>query len=66
DQTVKQKLYAKAGIPEYWIINISEEQLEVYKAPIGDEYATKEVIKKGEELVLKILDYDFDLAVLFS
>ena len=66
DQKIKLKLYAKAGIPEYWIVNIPDEQLEIYKDPTGEEYASKEIIKKGGKQTLKILDYDFDPAVLFQ
>jgi Uma2 family endonuclease len=29
-------LYAKAGIPEYWIVNLIARQLEVYRRPIVD------------------------------
>ena len=34
DRTVKTSLYAKAGIPEYWIVDIEHRQLEVYREPI--------------------------------
>ncbi|MCB0062485.1 MAG: Uma2 family endonuclease [Caldilineaceae bacterium] len=33
DQTDKLKLYAAAGIPEYWIVNLVDNQLEVYQEP---------------------------------
>lgn len=39
DRTDKQSLYAKAGIPEYWIVNLREKQLEVYRAPAPDPTA---------------------------
>ena len=29
-------LYAKAGIPEYWIVNLIARQLEVYRRPSVD------------------------------
>lgn len=32
---LKQRLYAQAGIRVYWIINLVENQLEVYTAPSG-------------------------------
>ena len=35
DRTLKQRLYATAGIPIYWIINLPERQVEVYTAPSG-------------------------------
>lgn len=33
DRTTKAALYARAGIEEYWIVNISERILEVYRQP---------------------------------
>jgi Uma2 family endonuclease len=35
DQTKKQGLYARAGIPEYWIVNLRDRLLEVYRQPIS-------------------------------
>jgi len=34
DRTVKTSLYAKAGIPEYWIVDLEHRQLEVYREPM--------------------------------
>lgn len=34
DRTLKKRIYARAGIPVYWIINLPEQQLEVYTEPI--------------------------------
>jgi Uma2 family endonuclease len=33
DQGAKRTIYAHAGIPEYWIINLIERQLEIYTEP---------------------------------
>ena len=38
DRTVKQRLYARCGIPEYWILALPENRLEVYRKPAGDGY----------------------------
>ena len=35
DRTVKKRVYARAGIPVYWIVNLVEKQLEVYTEPIN-------------------------------
>lgn len=35
DRTAKRKLYARAGIPTYWIVNLVDNQLEVYAEPHG-------------------------------
>ena len=43
DRIVKGPLYAAAGIPQYWIVNIPERQIEVYTSPrlAGREYAER-------------------------
>jgi Uma2 family endonuclease len=34
DRAVKGSLYAKAGIPEYWLLNLRERRLEVFREPV--------------------------------
>jgi Uma2 family endonuclease len=36
DRTTKASLYAKAGIAEYWIVNLIERHLEVHRTPVAD------------------------------
>ena len=36
DRTIKKRIYARAGIAIYWIVNLVEEQVEVYSQPIVD------------------------------
>ena len=33
DREVKAPLYARAGLPEYWIVNLADRQIEVYQNP---------------------------------
>jgi Uma2 family endonuclease len=33
DRRLKSRLYARAGLPEYWIVNIVDHVLEVYREP---------------------------------
>ena len=35
DRAYKSPIYARAGIPEYWIVNLVERRLEIYRDPIG-------------------------------
>jgi Uma2 family endonuclease len=35
DRTSKKRLYAEAGIPIYWIVNLSEKQFEICSEPSG-------------------------------
>ena len=39
DRTLKQKLYARAGIAVYWIVNLTERQIEVHSQPSGADEA---------------------------
>jgi Uma2 family endonuclease len=36
DRRVKGSLYAASGITDYWIVNIPNHQLEVYRDPVAD------------------------------
>jgi Uma2 family endonuclease len=40
DRTRKQALYAQARIPEYWIVNLVDGVLEVYRDPHESKYGT--------------------------
>jgi Uma2 family endonuclease len=35
DRGSKKRIYARAGVPVYWIVNLTENQVEVYTAPSG-------------------------------
>jgi len=50
DRTVKQTLYAEAGIGEYWIVNLVDECVEVHRAPVGDTYGSKQVVRPGDAI----------------
>lgn len=43
DRTTKQQLYALNRIPEYWILNLQDRQVEVFRNPEGKAYATQEI-----------------------
>ncbi len=45
DRQTKLPEYAAAGVPEYWIVNIGERQLEVYTQP-EENYYKQAVIEK--------------------
>ena len=36
DRRRKGSLYARAGVADYWIVNLVDRQVEVYRAPIAD------------------------------
>lgn len=38
DREIKQQIYARAGILEYWIIDVNKRELIVYLKPLGEAY----------------------------
>lgn len=55
DRQTKGSLYAKAELADYWIVNLNERQVEVYRMPIADDtapfhfrYADRAVYRAGE------------------
>jgi len=54
DREHKGSLYARAGVPDYWILNLVERVLEVYRDPVEDaarpfgwRYAARETLAPG-------------------
>ena len=45
DQEVKLPVYASAKVPEVWIVNLPEQQVEVYRSLMNNHYQAKEVAK---------------------
>jgi Uma2 family endonuclease len=41
DKGLKLRNYAREGICEYWVVNLLDETIEVYREPHGNEYAFK-------------------------
>lgn len=52
DGTVKRALYARAGIPELWILNLQEDALEVYRSPdtAAGNYGDSRTYGSGESV----------------
>lgn len=55
DQTQKQGIYARAGIPEYWIVNLRDRLLEVYRQPVP---IAGYPLGHGYQQVLRLTDND--------
>lgn len=62
DRGTKATLYAAAGIREYWIVNLSGRQLEVYREPSQQGYRNLTILP-AEETVAMLALPDFTLSV---
>jgi Uma2 family endonuclease len=54
DRGEKRDIYARAGIPAYWIINLVDRQLEAYSNPVGGAYPPPTILRAPDsaELIL--------------
>ena len=48
DRSYKMPLYAQAGIAEAWLVNLPEEQVELFAAPANGVYQISRIFKRGE------------------
>ena len=67
DQEDKLPAYARAGIPEVWLVNLNELTVEVYREPNFSGYAVKTVLQPGEQAKpLAFPDAAVDVAALLQ
>jgi Uma2 family endonuclease len=52
DRKRKLGLYASSGISEFWIVNLVDRQLEIYRKPAGDTYSETAVLTLGDMVPL--------------
>ena len=50
DRKAKQAVYARNGIAEYWIVNLKNNTLEVYREPQGDHYRSQAILNAGDKI----------------
>ncbi len=55
NRRAKLLLYSHAQIPEIWIINLVDKQVEVYTGPQGTAYPTPRIAKAGDTLTPTLL-----------
>ncbi len=57
DRLTKAAIYAHVGIPEYWIVNLRDDRIEVYRRPRprARRYTTRSVAVSGDRLTLVAL-----------
>ena len=50
DRGGKGRLYARAGIIEYWLVDLIHSRIEVYRNPSRGKYAPKQTFRRGDVL----------------
>jgi Uma2 family endonuclease len=52
DRRIKIPLYATAGIPEAWVVDLHNGNIEVYTLPVGNMYSRIRIVQRGEQFEL--------------
>ena len=55
DRDVKTPLYAEAGIPELWLVNLDEDYIDGLSDPVGAGYRTRRRYARGERIAPALL-----------
>lgn len=50
DRELKLPIYARAGIPEYWMVDVQNEAVEVCKDPAGSSFSSVRQYRRGESV----------------
>jgi Uma2 family endonuclease len=50
DRNTKLPLYAKAGIPEYWIVDLIHREIVVHREPNRGRYRRVQHLKHGDSI----------------
>ena len=66
DRNVKTALYAGAGISEYWIVNLQDHQIEVFKQAKDADYQVKTIAKVGETVTCEAIGFTLNVDEVFK
>ena len=64
DRKTKKNLYAEANIPEYWIFDVKNKQVEIFRNPVDGKYTDASTFKTGD-LRCGQIDFQLDLDKIF-
>ena len=55
DREIKAKIYARSGIADYWVLNVGDRQLHVFREPAVDGYQSEVIF--GETAIISPLQF---------
>jgi len=65
DRESKLPLYAASGIPEYWIVDIQKQRIEIYQHPFGKDYKIRKFVDLNDELRFPPLELRLKVSAIF-
>ena len=54
DRSIKKRIYARAPIATYWLLDLNSRTLEVYTQPQSDDYASREILSATDHVTLTL------------
>lgn len=61
DLEVKSQVYAEVNIPEYWVINLKDKQLIIFRTPVNAEYQSRVTLTSGAIAPLAFPEIQIDV-----
>ncbi|MEG4352275.1 Uma2 family endonuclease [Microcoleus sp. LAD1_D3] len=62
DREIKAKIYARSGIADYWVLNVGDRQLHVFREPTENGYQSEVIL--GETASISPLEFPaFNIAI---
>jgi Uma2 family endonuclease len=55
DRNIKTQVYAKAGVPEYWLVDLNENVVHVYSDPLNGVYRAMVSYRRDQSIVPRLL-----------
>ncbi len=66
DRKTKLPIYARFGVPEVWIVDLSGSAVEVYRDPAEGRYASSRRMSQGALVPLRVPEVSIDIATLLA
>jgi Uma2 family endonuclease len=66
DLTEKRAIYAEAGIAEYWVINLKDQELKVFRNLANNTYTSENTYKTGTMTPLAFADIQISVQRLLN
>ena len=63
---MKSKIYAAVGIPEYWVINLQNWEVVVFRSPTNTGYNSQEILSQGVIVPLAFRELEVSVERLFG
>jgi Uma2 family endonuclease len=54
DRGIKKRIYARAGVPVYWLIDLNSRTLEIYSDPNDEDYLSWQVVPESGSVALTL------------